>query len=409
MGIAVKAVGTYIDTVSSSSVPIPGSPAAGDRMFLFVCNKDYSDTIGVSAGWTPIGSQYADGTVGSGSGSGSMSVHAWYRDWESGDPNPTVSQTPNSSDGGAAVILLLEKSFADTWADPLTTNAAWTLNTAATPQTVSAIGTLAVPDGAAVMAFLGIRDDVATLTRPTDGIGVSSGITWDGDYVEAPATHHSSASGADSAADLGYRMVTTGGTVTLQLTATLGTAETGAIQFVVQGVTAPPVLVESQTLRPIAGLEEDVGTPKWAYIDDVVTQPAAGDGVYAEYTGSGDVSYDEKFQVQQPDPGYTILGATLWILAHTEVAGTIRIEQIRIKLNGTWYDLGVVDDYLTTSPVWYSYALSGISESSDSADIGFEVKLHDENWAGDKALIDVAYLELTYPDLSQSSGFFHWF
>lgn len=156
-------------------------------------------------------------------------------------------------------------------------------------------------------------------------------------------------------------------------------------------------------LRPIAGLEEDIGTPTWAYIDEVVTQPTSpGDGVFAEFVATGDVYYDAKYQVEAPDAGTLILGAKLWVLAHTEDAGTVRIEQVRIKISGTWYDLGIVDDYLTESPVWYSYPLVGIAESSDSTDIGFEVKIHDENWAGDKALIDVAYLEVSYPPTDHS-------
>ena len=161
--------------------------------------------------------------------------------------------------------------------------------------------------------------------------------------------------------------------------------------------------LSSEILRPIAGLEEDIGTPTWAYIDDVVTQPTSpGDGVFAEFDGAGDVYFDAKYQVEAPEAGTLILGAKLWVLAHTEVAGTVRIEQVRIKISGTWYDLGIVDDYLTESPVWYSYPLVGIAESSDSTDIGFEVKIHDENWAGDKALIDVAYLEVSYPPTDHS-------
>lgn len=237
MAISLKAVGSYVDMTIGAGVPnIPGSPAAGDRMFLFVANKDYADTFSVSSGWTAIGSEYADGTVNSGNGVGSVRVQAWYRDWQSGDTDPTV--TPfNSSDGGTAIIQLWQKDSGETWDTPLTTNAAWTLNTAATIQTVSAVGSLAIPNGAVVMALFGIRDDNANPTWGSDGIDVSSGITWNGNYVESPASYYTNGSAFDFSCDLGYRLVTTGGTVTLRLTSTLNTAETGAIKFVVQGVT----------------------------------------------------------------------------------------------------------------------------------------------------------------------------
>ena len=177
-----------------------------------------------------------------------------------------------------------------------------------------------------------------------------------------------------------------------------GAGANGQVSF---DFTADPS--SSAILRPIAGLEEDVGVAHWAYIDDVVTQPTSpGDGVFAEFWNVGDVYVDAKYQVEAPEAGTLILGAKLWVLAHTEVAGTVRIEQVRIKISGTWYDLGIVDDYLTESPVWYSYTLVGIAESSDSTDIGFEVKIHDEFWAGDKALIDVAYLEVSYPPTEHS-------
>jgi len=257
MPISLKASGSYTNLVSTGSVGIPGSPAAGDRMFLFATSKDYSNTLSVSAGWTAIGSQYADGTVSSGNGTGSMAIHAWYRDWQSGDTDPTVTSLPSSGDGGAAVIQVWQKSSGETWDTPLTTNAAWTANTANVQQTVSGSTSLAITNGAVVMAYIGIRDEVTSITRPTTGIDVASGITWDGDYVESPGTHYSSSTSLDAAADLGYRLVTTGGTETPRFTATLDTSETGAIKFVVQGVTGTLI---DYTITADAGTYAITGT-----------------------------------------------------------------------------------------------------------------------------------------------------
>ena len=235
MAITFKTAGTYTNLTSSGVVVIPGSPAADDRMFLFATWKPYTVTQTAPAGWTAIGSEYADGTVGSGVGTGSMKVQAWYRDWQSGDANPTIPTSGGSLDGGSGVILIFSKDSGDTWGTPLTANAAWPSSSS---QTVSATSTVAVPNSSVVMSLVGFADDIFAITRSATALDVATGITWAADYVEAPATHFSSALAADSSADLGYRYVTTGGTVTLRTTATLTTAETGAVKFVAQGITA---------------------------------------------------------------------------------------------------------------------------------------------------------------------------
>ena len=234
MAISLKAAGTWYDLVGGSGpVTIPGSPAAGDRMFLFACWKDYASTATTPSGWTLIGTAYSDGSVSSGNGSGSMTVSVWYRDWQSGDSSPSVVLS-DAADGGAAVVMLWQKASGEVWDTPLSVNAAWTLNTAATTQTVNAASTLAVVNNSVVMALLALRDD-GTVTRTSSSIG-GSGITWNGNYVESPAAHHSSGSAADAAADLGHRFVTTGATATLTCEATVAGAETGAITFIVQSV-----------------------------------------------------------------------------------------------------------------------------------------------------------------------------
>lgn len=163
--------------------------------------------------------------------------------------------------------------------------------------------------------------------------------------------------------------------------------------------------LSSEILRPISGLEEDAGDSFWNLIDDVVTQP----------TTPGDLSYmsiphgvTQKFKVAPPTPGYTIISARLWILAHAEfdIAGVteFKIFILRIKLNGTWYDLGVVDQHLTTTPTWYAFDLPLVYESTDSDDIGFQWIVTDPYgpYAGQYARMDVAYLELSYPPIEYS-------
>lgn len=232
MAISLKTAGTWAELTNDGAVTIPGSPAAGDRMFLFATWKDFSITASVS-GWTAIGAEFTDGAVATGNGAGSMKVQAWYRDWVTGDGNPTIDFS------GAllaqAVIMLWTKAATDSWNDPSTVTAAWPVT--ASTQTISASSTTTVPHNSVVMALIGIRDDSATFTRPTTAIDVSAGITWNGNYAESPATHASTTTGNDMAADLGHRFVTTGATAqTLRVTATISAVETGAIKWVIQGL-----------------------------------------------------------------------------------------------------------------------------------------------------------------------------
>lgn len=190
-----------------------------------------------------------------------------------------------------------------------------------------------------------------------------------------------------------------------------GATDVAYIDHITMTVTYSVVTITSEILRPIAGLESDVGNTTYQNVDDVVTQPTSpGDAAYASYGGTTTSITIEKLQVQQPSGGYTVIGATLWVLAHSLLAGVMRIQTIRIKLNGTWYDLGLVSSLLTTSPQWFSYTVTGMTESSDSDDIGFEWGIGDSlGTPSQAAKIDVAYLELQYLEIVPSvGGFFAW-
>lgn len=233
MAVSLRVTGSWAELTADGSVAIPSTPQAGDRMFLFARWKDFSITASV-ANWTEV-TQFADGSVASGNGVGSVKVACWYRDWQSGDSNPTIDFSANPTNA-SVVIMVMQKGADDAWATPLFRTAAMT-NWTTTSQSVSAGSTLAVPGGSVVMGLIGIRDDTATMTRPTNGIDDAAGaITWNGNHVESPATHHSTTTGDDGAADLGYRLVSVGATATLRMTGTISAAETGAALWVVQPV-----------------------------------------------------------------------------------------------------------------------------------------------------------------------------
>lgn len=239
--ISAQAVGTFTTT---------------DRLFVFGGWKDFSltavgenHTLGDQTNFTEV-TEFADGAVAAGNGTGSMKVGAWYRDYQSGDEGDNIGyRTSANMDSGGCINIALAKDAGESWDTPLFATAAWPVT--ATTQTISASSTVAVPNGSIVMAIIAIRDDSSTFTRgATTGIDVASGITWAANYVEDPATHLSSTLGGDMAADLGYRFVTTGGTVTLRVTATILAVETGSILWVVQGVSAAAARVPKYKPMP---------------------------------------------------------------------------------------------------------------------------------------------------------------
>lgn len=249
MAISLRATGTWAEyTTDMQTVAIPGSPAAGDRMFLWVQWKDFAITLAQPNGWTTVVNSFADGAVSTGNGLGSISQAVFYRDWQSGDTAPTLDWSTTTGLLAEAVITIFAKGAGEVWKAPTYVTAAWPATS--TTQTVSASAAAAVPDNSVVVAGIGLRDDSATFTRAaTTGIDVSSGITWSADYVESPATHYSTTTGNDHSGDLGHRMVTTGGsgtsTVTLRVTATITAAETGSVVWVTEGVDTPTTVTPS--------------------------------------------------------------------------------------------------------------------------------------------------------------------
>lgn len=240
MAIQLKTAGTWARLVVDGTVTIPGSPAAGDRMFLFASWKDFAITVTDPNGWTPIGTEFADGAVSATNGAGSVKVMAWYRDWESGDTAPNIDWSSNPTEGHV-VIMLWEKAANEGWDTPQTVTAAITANT---NWTATASSDVDITDGSVVMELVGFRDDSTTMTRSAttaledDG---SPNVTWNGNYVESPATHFNSTTGLDMSGDLGHRFVTTGASgVTLTGTGTLAASETGAAKWVIQSVSLIP-------------------------------------------------------------------------------------------------------------------------------------------------------------------------
>jgi hypothetical protein len=231
----------------TGTVAIPGTPASGDRMFLFGTWKTFDVTVADPDGWTPIGTVFADGTTNAGNGTGSVSVMAWYRDWVTGDADPAIDYSAAPTEGHW-VIQLWTKAGGDTWDTPTTVTGAIS---AGDPFTVDASATTTIPDASVVMGLVGLRDDSTTFTRATDALDDTGAlVTWNGDYVESPATHYNSTTGLDASGDLGHRFVTTGAAgVTLHMDGDISASESGAAKWVIQGLfTSDPKTATPSTL-----------------------------------------------------------------------------------------------------------------------------------------------------------------
>lgn len=239
MAVAFRAAGSWENgstgLTADEVLAVPAAQVTGDLILVLASWKDFAITAQVS-GYTEI-TEFADGSVGTGNGLGSMKVGAWYKIAASDtEADPTLDFSTTTGLLGEGTILVFSKGSAETWLTPGFVTAAWPSQSTGT---ISASSTITVPDAGAVIGMIGIRDDSATYTRPTTGIDTASGVTWNGNYVEAPGTHASTTTGNDMAVDAGYRLVTTGGAgITLRQTITsLSASETGAALWIVIGAT----------------------------------------------------------------------------------------------------------------------------------------------------------------------------
>ena len=238
MAITARAEGTWIATAASpQSVTIPGGSTTGDRMFLLAAWKDFAITATVDNGvdfWDEI-TEFADGSVPTGNGTGSMKVGAWYRDHDGSEANPNIEFT-GAGLLAAVVIVTFQKGAGETWDTPAFATGAIA---AASPFSVTASSDPGITAGDLVIELIGLRDDSSTLTRSATTALDATGITWSSDYVEYPAAHLSTTTGNDMSADAGYRIASSG-TASAAPTGTGDpvAAETGAALFIRQRVSA---------------------------------------------------------------------------------------------------------------------------------------------------------------------------
>lgn len=190
MAITLSASGTWTEfTTGNPVVTIPGTPAAGDRMYVWLVWKNQTITSSGPAGWTEI-AEYKDGTVASGNGTGSVTIAVYYRDWQSGDGNPTITMS-GVVGVGAHVGQLWSKGAGETWDTPVFATSNWVSSAAQSVSSKSAA--VPAPDGSVVMSAIAIGDDSATFTRTSTSLTGWRQEVSD-DFTRADSTTSSGAS-----------------------------------------------------------------------------------------------------------------------------------------------------------------------------------------------------------------------
>lgn len=198
---------------------LPASPQAGDLHVLFIVGKPYTLTRNVPSGWTLItGTDGTNGSVASGTRVGSVSWAAYYRYWQSGDGNPTISWT--SGFPTEAVIIRFRPDSGYTIDTPVGAKGSDTSSGTGYSATMDANPGLTAGD--VIAHFTGTPNELATFASPT--------ITATGATIGTVTLQNQIATttGADGSAALATAPVSSGTASAAAVCGwTLGAASTG--------------------------------------------------------------------------------------------------------------------------------------------------------------------------------------
>ena len=166
MTIALRAAGAWVAGSTSVTPAIPTGTTTGDMMLLYVGGKPFSHTINTPGGWTKLtAGSGANGSVASGIDTGSVDWAAFYREWQSGDGNPTVSVTSGN------VTLAVIKSFSKTapsWATPVAAKGSDTSSGTGFSLTMDADPGITLDDMLATFATIALLTPERAASCPSD-------------------------------------------------------------------------------------------------------------------------------------------------------------------------------------------------------------------------------------------------
>jgi len=221
MAIVITA-GAWASGSTSVTPALPATPQAGDVHILFVGSKPFSDTIGTPNGWTPItGTDGTNGSVANGTDVGSVNRAAFYRVWQSGDANPTVSIT--SGNVTLAVIHRLRPTSGSVIDTPV--GVAGNDTSSGTGYSATMASNPGITAADVLVAGTVIAGNNSTFGSPTMS---ATGLTI-GTVTENPATEGTTGTGLDLEASSSTATVTSGtASAAAVIGWTLSVAQTGS-------------------------------------------------------------------------------------------------------------------------------------------------------------------------------------
>lgn len=150
-----------------------------------------------------------------------------------------------------------------------------------------------------------------------------------------------------------------------------------------------------ETVRPTSVVSAVWSVSTVGNIDDAVSEPSAGDGLTCRKNGSS--AQSQGWNCGSPVGTGTCSAAKVWLLMFAEDESDVTINEIRVRLNGSWYTTGSVATDLTTSSTWYGFTFTGSYGNMATIAPAFEVTLQGSG-SSSRGHVDVGYIELTFAE-----------
>lgn len=220
MAIGFRASSAFAAGTTSVVGTIPTGTVAGDIMLLHVNCKPFSATIVTPAGWEIVaGSNGANGAVASGIDTGSVQWTTFWRLWQTGDGNVTVTIT--SGNVALACIKSFSKNSANIWVTP--TGAKGSDTTSGTPFSITMDVDPGITTGDMIAGSTVLAGNDSNFGAP----GITAASATIGTVTESPG-EGATASGDDLESISFYALCTAGtATAPAVVTSTLSVAQTG--------------------------------------------------------------------------------------------------------------------------------------------------------------------------------------
>jgi len=150
-----------------------------------------------------------------------------------------------------------------------------------------------------------------------------------------------------------------------------------------------------ETVRPTSVVSAVWPISTVGNIDDVVSQPSAGDGLTCRKNGSS--TQAQGWNCGSPVGTGTCSSAKVWLLMYAEDDDDVTVNVVRVRLNGSWYTTGAIGTFLTTSGTWYGFTFTGSYGSMSTIAPAFEVTLQGSG-SSSRGYVDVGYIDLTFTE-----------